>query len=326
MAIVAAVKNLPIHDPDARYVGSSAALIGVVALIFLVIDVGRRGWALNRAEATGAAGYVGVLRERWLNRRGVIVIVTLLSFSATYVAYRNLKSYVPQVTSGNYDGPLMGMERWLFFGNDPAELLHSVFGTGIAANVLSFVYVGFFMFIPLSIGYALIWSNHLRTGVWYVSALSLTWMLGALSYYVLPAMGPVYTDPGVFSDLPETAVSRLQDSLLVLRAGVLVDPGGAVTVQSIAAFASLHTAILAVAVIIAEMMRLPKPARIGLRVLLVLTLLSTVYFGWHYLIDDVAGAAIGVIAVWIGARLIGHELPWRRLGIRRGAQASARAT
>lgn len=312
MAVVAVAMNLPIHDPDARYVGSSAALIGVVALIFLTIDVARRAWLLHRIEATGPAGAVIVLRERWLNRRGVIVVVTLLSFCATYVAYRNLKSYVPAVTSGNFDSSLLGMERWLFFGNDPAELLHSLLGTGVAANLLSAVYVAFFMFIPLSIGYALIWSDRLRTGVLYVSALSLSWLLGALSYYVIPAMGPAYTEPNAFADLPETAVSRLQDSLLLLRAEVLVDPATAPTVQSIAAFASLHTAILMVAVVVAELMPLPKPARIGLWIALILTLLSTVYFGWHYLVDDVAGAAIGLLAVWIGARLIGHDLNWRR--------------
>ena len=36
--------------------------------------------------------------------------------------------------------------------------------------------------------------------------------------------------------------------------------------------------------------------------------MSTVYFGWHYLLDDIAGLAIGYIAVWIGAKVTGHEM------------------
>lgn len=312
MCVVAAVMDLPIRDPDARYVGSSAALIGVVALLFLAVDVTRRGWQLHRREGSGLAGCATVLRERWLTGRGVVVIVSLLSFCGTYVAYRNLKSYVPVVTEGSsYDDALLGMDRWMFFGNDPADLLHSLLGTGFAASALSFVYVAFFIFIPLSLGFALIWSNRLRAGVWYVSALSLSWLLGALSYYLLPAMGPVYAATRSFRDLPETGVSRLQDSLLELRVEVLADPFGTPTVQSIAAFASLHTAILFVAVVIAHLVPMPKPVRIGLWVALLLTMLATVYFGWHYLIDDVAGMAIGILAVWLAARLTGYEWPRR---------------
>lgn len=327
MAVVAAVMNLPIHDPDARYVGSTAVLIGLVAAIFLAIDVARRGWKLHRTDGIGRlAASHRVFRERWMNRRGVIVVVTLLSFCATYVAYRNLKSYVPFVTDGSFDAPLLDSERWLFFGNDPADLLHGLLGTGIAADALALVYVAFFTFIPLSIGYALIWSNRLRDGVWYVCALSLSWIFGALSYYVVPTLGPIYTAPATFSDLPETAVSRLQDSLLSLRVEVLVDPSAATTVQSIAAFASLHTAILFVAVAVAELMRLPRAARMALRVGLLLTLLSTVYFGWHYLIDDVAGIAIGALAVWLGARLTGRDLTWRKSrGAGGGDQSSPKA-
>ena len=32
----------------------------------------------------------------------------------------------------------------------------------------------------------------------------------------------------------------------------------------------------------------------------VLTVFSTLYFGWHYIADDVAGATIAVVSVWLG--------------------------
>jgi PAP2 superfamily len=40
----------------------------------------------------------------------------------------------------------------------------------------------------------------------------------------------------------------------------------------------------------------------------VLTTISTVYFGWHYLLDDLAGLAIGIAAVWVGAKVTGSAL------------------
>jgi hypothetical protein len=44
----------------------------------------------------------------------------------------------------------------------------------------------------------------------------------------------------------------------------------------------------------------------------VLTSLSTVYFGWHYLLDDIAGFGIGLFAVWVGAKMTGHKMEVQR--------------
>ena len=33
------------------------------------------------------------------------------------------------------------------------------------------------------------------------------------------------------------------------------------------------------------------------------TVIATVYFGWHYIIDDFAGLFIGVVAVWGAERM-----------------------
>jgi membrane-associated phospholipid phosphatase len=35
---------------------------------------------------------------------------------------------------------------------------------------------------------------------------------------------------------------------------------------------------------------------------------ATVYFGWHYVVDDIAGLVIGAAAVALSAALTGH---WR---------------
>lgn len=306
MLIIAAAEGLPLRDPDARYVGSPLALIGVIAAIFLVLDLLPRGWRSARATGVSFARAVAdVFKERWWGRRGVVVVVSLLSFYVTYFSYRNLKSFLPFVTDANFDEELLASERWLFFGNDPARLLQDLLGTGFAADLLSIVYLAFLTFVPVSLGVALIWSSRLQIGVWYVTALSLCWLLGALSYYTLPALGPVFAEPSLFTSLPETGVSRLQETLLSHRNEYLADPQGTSAVQSIAAFASLHSGVLFAAALVAQAARAPRPLRLGLWTLLGLTFLATVYFGWHYIVDDVAGVIIGVFAVYVGARLSG---------------------
>jgi hypothetical protein len=304
MFIVAAVEGLPIRDPDARYVGSPLALIGILAGIFLILDLVPRSWRHSRETGSSLpVSFIGVFEERWWGRRGLVVISALLSFYVTYISYRNLKSFLPFVTDANFDGELLKAERWLFFGNDPAELLHNLLGTAFTAEFLSAVYLAFLTFVPISLAISLIWSNRLRVGLTYVSALSICWILGALSYYILPALGPAFADPQVFAGLPDTGVAQLQATLLEHRGEVLADPASTTAVQSIAAFASLHTGVLFAASLIAHRSGAHRAVRYLLWGTLVCTMLATVYFGWHYVVDDFGGLFIGVFAVWAGERV-----------------------
>ncbi|MDQ3728223.1 MAG: phosphatase PAP2 family protein [Actinomycetota bacterium] len=329
MLIVALAEGLPLRDPDARYVGSPLALIGLIAGVFLVLDLLPRSW--RAAKETGdsfASTIVRVFTERWWGRRGLIVLSALLSFYVTYLSYRNLKSFLPFVTDANFDKELLESERWLFFGNDPAKLLHDLLGSGITAEVLSAVYLAFLTFVPISLAIALIWSKRLKVGITYVTALSICWILGALSYYLLPALGPVFAEPGVFAALPDTGVTRLQDTLLEHRNEVLANPHATNAVQSVAAFASLHTGVLFAAALVAHRARSQHWVRYGLWALLGLTMIATVYFGWHYIIDDFAGLIIGAVAVFGGERLMalfGSTPAPRRALIREPVPGSSRA-
>jgi hypothetical protein len=138
-----------------------------------------------------------------------------------------------------------------------------------------------------------------------------------LSYFVLPSMGPAFTEPQLFGSLPDTGSSMLQHTLLEDRRTFVGDPVGSGELQSIAAFASLHISIVFAGALIAQLLRAPRALRIGMWVYLGLTFPATIYFGWHYVVDDVAGLLIGVIAVYGGARMCGVELRglWRRVGV-----------
>ena len=38
-----------------------------------------------------------------------------------------------------------------------------------------------------------------------------------------------------------------------------------------------------------------------------LTVVSTLYFGWHYIADDIAGASIAIVSVWLGGLATGQK-------------------
>jgi len=311
MFAVARIEGLPIRDPDARYVGSPLALITLIIVLFVALDVLPR--AIRQARSPTVRFGEAVRRlfgERWWGRRGLIVVVCILGFYATYLAYRNLKSFLPFATDGVlYDSGLLDLDKAMFLGSQPSMLLHDLLGTGFAATFLSAVYLAFLSFVPISLGVALVWSSRVAAGLWYVTALTIVWMLGALSYYLVPSLGPIYAEPNLFVDLPNTGVSELQTTLLEHRGEVMANPNTSDAVQSIAGFASLHVAVIFTAALIAQFVAAPRLLRAALWAFFGLTVVATIYFGWHYVIDDIAGLAIAVVAVYAGGVLVGFRPP-----------------
>jgi len=298
--------------------------IAVAVLIVLDIVV-RAGWSGRRVPSLAALRRVR--EERWPLPRLVAVASALVSFYVTYLAYRNLKSIVPVLRPGdNFDGQLADWDRALFGGSDPAHVLHVVLGTGISAEILAFVYMAFFYFVLASLALALVFVPP-RGGIFYVTALTLNWALGAASYYTLPALGPIFTEPAAFSDLPSTRAGGLQDVLLRQRIEFMSDPSAPGVHQGIGAFASLHTSIVFTAALAAHLLGLDRRLRIGLWALFGLTTLATIYLGWHYVLDDLAGLVIAVAALGLAAALTDFKLgiTWRPQVLRRARAAKQRA-
>jgi membrane-associated phospholipid phosphatase len=235
-------------------------------------------------------------------------LLGLGSWYVTYVAFRNLKSFVPVVNRGLDDNTLARIDRWMFFGHDPAVLLHDLLGTGVAAHVLSFVYLAWIVLVPISLAAALVWSRSVSGGSWLVTAVGADWALGALTYYLVPTVGPVYIHPDVFAGLSHTPVTSIQQTMSDDRAAVLADPWATHAVQTIAAFASLHVGITVTVCLIAYWLRLNRWVRWALWAFLALTVVSTVYLGWHYATDCIGGAVLGFVGAWLGAVGTGNHV------------------
>jgi hypothetical protein len=297
VAVVCAVHlGLPLRDPDG-FLGPSYVRLPLIVALMLAADVVPRALVRARSARAAVQQILLVAHERWPWRRLRPALIGLTAFYATYVSYRNLKHFLPLLRPDLVDEELLWLDRAMAGGIVPAELLHDVLGTGVAAHVLSWIYLAFLMFVPLSLGLALVTMGRSREASWYVTALCLNWSLGTASYYVLPSRGPVYAEPQLFQGLPETGTSQLQDSLLMSRWLVLTDPQGTERIQSIAAFASLHVSIIFTAALIAQLTLRSVTVRAVLWGFFVLTVTATIYFGWHYIVDDIAGLAIGAAAV-----------------------------
>jgi membrane-associated phospholipid phosphatase len=303
--------DLPLRDPDG-FLGPSYLRLPLLAVGFigggLVVEAVRRsGWR----NLPGSL--VDVAKKEWNKHRLLCIGAGLLSFYVCYVAYRNLKSVLPVYREGTlFDRELLHLDYWFAGGHSPAVVLHDLLGTDFTANLLSLVYLAYLPLIPISLGAFLVLSRNHRTGAWYATTLCLNWVLGTISYYLLPSVGPAFSHPEAYRALPDTGVTQLQDSLISTRIDFLSNPAGSDSIQGVAAFASLHVSVTFAAALF--MMRTNQKTAIKAItwVFFGITVLATLYFGWHYVVDDIAGMGIGWASVTIAARATGHRRARKR--------------
>jgi len=250
----------------------------------------RAGW--SRAELRRQA------LSRWGVRRLGLLLGALVAYHLVYVCYRNLKSW--DALLAPRDENLVAVDAWLFLGHSPNVLVHDLLGTGEpTAHALALVYESFAKLVSFGIVAAPVFVTRARAGMVLPVAGMWAWILGTASYYLVPSLGPVYARPGWFRDLPETVITGNQVEYLSDRHDFLADPHAADTFSSISAFASLHTALSALLLFAALYYRNRWCATV-LGAFLLLTLVATVYFGWHYFVDLPAGVLIAAIALFLG--------------------------
>jgi hypothetical protein len=299
--------GLPLRDPD-HVAALYLALVGFGMVLLVGLDILVRAGRGSGRFPPSRAAMRRVRRERWTLGRGIAVGSALVGFYLTYMAYRNLKSVVPLLRPGElFDRELADIDRSLFGGHDPAALLHSLLGTGVQTHILSAAYVAFIVFLPLTIGLALVFARDLQAGLFYTTAQSINWVLGAASYFLLPSLGPIYAEPAAFAHLPVSEVTHLQSVLLDQRLEFLRDPATG-TPQSIAGFASLHISMSFTAAVAAHLLGLGRRVRMGLWIWFAVTTAATIYLGWHYVLDDLGGVILGAMAVVLAALLSGVDL------------------
>ena len=329
LAVICSISlGYPLRDPDGFLGPAYLRLPLLVGGAFLADVIPRTIWRARFKPQDFLRTGLLIIREHWTRDRIQLVIVGLLGFYITYVSYRNLKNFLPFIrTRANgkpltYDHALHNLDHTLLLGHDPATLTHHLLGTDVSAYVLSWVYLIFLPLVPIAVIVWVVWSRNVSFGYWFVTADCLCWALGTLSYYVIPTLGPNFMFSFLYDDLPKTGVASLQDSLFYGRQDVTANPfvDG---VQSVAGFASLHVAITLMMALVAHYTVRSRLIRYVLWLDVVLVTVSTTYFGWHYLADDVAGVAIALIAVYLGALATGQKFD---RGLRRSHPTTTTST
>ena len=291
--------GIPVKDPGGAFFVTRLALSLALFAVFAALEATLRTPRGRRSPRTVRAS----ARRRWPARRLLTAGSCLLAYHVVYLSYHNLKSW--DVLQPPRDHALSSVDRWLFVGHSPAVLLHDLLGQGVAAYVLLLVYEAFPTLMVLAVP-ASLFTERLVDGVTVLASLIWVWILGTVSYYAVPSLGPFSDRPQDFAGLPHTLATRTQALYLAQRDHLLAHPHAPDAFAQVSAFASLHVGVTTVLMLTAAYLGLRRVARL-LAVFLGLTVVATVYLGWHFFVDDVAGLAIGAAAVWLGIRTSGGQ-------------------
>lgn len=297
-----------LRDPGGRMFRhkllNSVLLFLVLALIDVLVRTLRGGWSIARLRSTFA--------ERWAPQRLALLISALVGYHVVYICYRNLKSW--DAFNSPRDQDLLAFDRWIFGGHSPASLLHDLLGTSTAMTIsLAHVYEIFARVIALAILVAPAFITRTRRGMVMLTAGMWAWILGTISYYAIPSLGPVFSAPGDFTDLPHTFITDHVANYLSERQEFLANPSDPTTFVSISAFASLHVGLTCMVMLMAAYYRKRILTAVA-AVYLVLVMVATVYFGWHFFSDVVAGVVLAVLAVALGHLTVYPSSLVRRAG------------
>jgi hypothetical protein len=289
--------GIPIKDPHGSFllsrIGISLGLFVPLALIDAAVRVGRPGWTMRTTLA--------MLRSRWPRQRLALAMSALLAYHVVYFCYHNLKSW--DVLNKPRDAMLLEWDRWLFLGHSPAVLLHDLLGQHVAAYVLMFIYESFGTMVLIAIPMPIVFATRIRDGYVAIAAALWVWILGVGCYYLVPSLGPFNIAPEEFAGLPHTMIQDTQARYMGQRAHLLAHPQAGDAFAQVSAFASLHVGVTCVIFLMCAYYGLRRTT-VAMGVFLFATIVATVYLGWHFFVDDPAGIAIAVVAVYLGHKMI----------------------
>ena len=295
--------GIPVRDPQgSMFVGrltKALAVLVLIAVVEAVVRARRGGWSPRNV--------LRQLRTRWTNERLLLIPTGLLAYHLVYLGYRNLKSW--NAFNPLRDDDLLEVDRGLFLGHSPAVLLHTVLGESGAADVLAVVYRSFTYVIVAALVSSVALIPSVRRAYVFLAAASWAWVLGTVSYYLVPSLGPYAAAPWEFSGLRHTPITDTQAEYLLERAHFLANPAAPDAFVSLGAFASLHVGFTTLVFLMCRYYGLRRLSRV-MGVYLALVVTATVYFGWHYVVDDLAGMLIAATALLLGHWTVSP--PWRR--------------
>lgn len=293
--VLFAVRGVPLREPLQLYaerVGGGFAWY-FLALILAVFFV--RLADIRRAKAHGVAisrlASVRRYRSEYLSLRRIFFDLRLVhALGLMFVVFIHLKHLTPILRTTIFDRYLFAAEDIVFRGKLLSERLIAVLGT-LPAEFFSGAYSAFFPYMGILLA-VMVLERDRRVAQRFAFGFALVWILGAFIIWALPTWGPCFFRPELFSGLPPTAMTELQVELWRGKTYVEAMPRSPAGIFLISGFPSLHIAVCAFGSLCLQK-KSPLLGQVSWGFFW-LTGITTLYFGWHYVLDDIGGFFLGL--------------------------------
>jgi membrane-associated phospholipid phosphatase len=234
-------------------------------------------------------------------------ILLVLLLSTMWVS--NIKPLIPLYNSHNYDMVLRAIDESLFLGHDPFVFL-SQFRAHWFENLMNFSYRSLFLMFFMTLAVLFVQKRYVAMRI-FVLSMVLSKMGGNFVHFIFPTMGDVYTldHQHLYENIPSTVFTRMTQTVFYYERNLALTNRNEyfpLPFLGIAAFPSLHCCQYMLILLIAKRYhRFMLWFYIPMGCLMVL---STMWWGWHYVSDIVAGFLLAGLCYWGARWLIAKNL------------------
>jgi hypothetical protein len=277
--------------------GIAGGLIVLRALYLRTFNPFRGLWTIVRAHLRSPALVIAGIAP--------ILLVPVLMAS-----FGTLKMLMPQFRDFTWDDSLAAVDRLMFFGYQPWEFTHALFGGAFLTNRIDDAYTYWVVALYTAVlGYALL-SPRYERACFFLSFAASWLLIGVLGGYVFASAGPCYAHLVGAASAPEFAplmerLKSIHESGGLLKAyfwqGVLWDHHSRQLygfAMGISAMPSMHNAITVLYAL--TLSRAPRPVRMAVWTFVAVIFIGSIHLGWHYAVDGIA-AGLMMWGIWKAA-------------------------
>jgi hypothetical protein len=215
-----------------------------------------------------------------------------------FVEFALLKNLIPYINGALFDDFFIAADKLLCGGIICSERVTGLLGTELVPTVGQH-YTWYYPYMSLT-AFTFIAAAPRRIAQEYLCAFVALFLVGILWIYAVPTLGPVYALPDVFAYMRDTEIGQLQQELWSMREFLRLNPGSKEAIFMISGFPSLHVAVVMLGSIYLRHIHWSLAAVSW--IFLALITHSTIYLGWHYLLDDIGSAALVLACIWLVKR------------------------
>ncbi|MFH1143167.1 MAG: phosphatase PAP2 family protein [Candidatus Eisenbacteria bacterium] len=208
---------------------------------------------------------------------------------------------INRITSPGYFDDWVARYESLIFGCQPSQIFYSAVPWVVLSEFLHLTYMFYLVLVPI-VSLTLYFSKRFDAVEEFTTTVMATFLFCYAIFSIFPVRGPFYYFGPIDPSMKGVLFPQLTHDMLTRGAAVGT------------AFPSSHVAV-AVAIWLAARRHLRRLSHV-LMVVAASIFVGTVYGGFHYALDAVAGLAVGILFGWLGPRLhswlrglIGPTLP-----------------